>query len=254
VTRSLNRILIVAACAVVLSFFSAGATTLLNCASNVSYGYYQSHYGNGTTVGTDGDGCIIGDKIFNDFTYTTSGTNPVLKADVKVQTLGPLGSGALDLSPDIGLQFNASWTANSGQSSDSGIGFVVSVIGGGPQMIKDIGLVQVSTVIPDGTASVGEKGCGPAPCTVGPLSVITFDGGSSDPKTKTNNNFIFTPIGSIQVLKDINVTGGTSGFASISIVQDTFSQIPEPRALSLLLSLGLIGLALWKKRLHGITG
>jgi len=41
----------------------------------------------------------------------------------------------------------------------------------------------------------------------------------------------------VEVEKDISATGGTDGFATISIVQDTFSQesAPEP------VSLGLIG-------------
>ena len=58
--------------------------------------------------------------------------------------------------PDIGLSFNASWTASANQTIDSVIGFRVTVISGGPLLIEDFGLAQTSGVTGNGSASVTE--------------------------------------------------------------------------------------------------
>lgn len=182
-----------------------------------------------------GYSCQVGDKIFSNFSYVSSafgGALAVPAAGVTVDTLGPVGSGASVLSNDIGLQFNAGWNALAGQTSDSDIGFTVTVLGGAIS-IEDFGLAQVSGVLPNGSASVVENGCGPAPCTPSELAVMTFDYGGSN--TQRVSDTMFAPLGSVTVSKDISVTGGTTGSAHLSLVSDTFSQVPEP------FSMGLIG-------------
>lgn len=192
----------------------------------------------GSTLSTflaAGYSCQVGDKIFSNFTYTSSafgGALAVPAAGITVDTLGPAGSGASLLDANIGLQFNAGWNALAGQTSDSAIGFTVTVVGGAA-ILEDFGLAQVSGVTPDGSASVAEDGCGPAPCTPSQLAVMTFDSGGSN--TQRTADTIFTPVGSVEVMKDISVTGGTDGAAHLSLVSDTFSQVPEP------LSMGLLG-------------
>lgn len=148
-----------------------------------------------------------------------------------MDTLGPAGTGA-SLLNDLGLQFNAGWNALAGQTTDSDIGFTVTLLGGAIT-IEDFGLAQVSGVLPNGSASVVENGCGPAPCTPSELAVMTFDYGGAN--TQRVSDTMFAPLGSVTVSKDISVTGGTTGSAHLSIVQDTFSEVPEP------ISMGLIG-------------
>ena len=66
----------------------------------------------------------------------------------------------------------------------------------------------------------------------------------------TSAHTFYLPTGSLTVSKDITAVDGSSAnaFASVSLVQDTFSQVPEPRALAMLLGLGLIaGLGLKKE-------
>ena len=48
---------------------------------------------------------------------------------------------------------------------------------------------------------------------------------------------VFTPIGSVEVEKNISARGGTHGFTSIRVVQDAFSQTDAPEPLPM----GLIG-------------
>jgi hypothetical protein len=55
-------------------------------------------------------------------------------------------------------------------------------------------------------------------------------------------------VSSISVTKNINVTSGVNGTASIANVSDTFSA-PEPLSFVLLGS-GLLGIALMRRRLH----
>lgn len=207
---------------------------------------------NGSSLSTflaSGYSCQIGDKIFSNFTYVSSafgGALAVPAAGVTVATLGPAGSGAGVSSADIGLRFNAGWNALAGQTSDSDIGFTVTVLGGAVN-IEDFGLAQVSGVTPNGSASVVENGCGPAPCTPAELAVMTFDYGGSN--TQRVADTMFSPRGSVEVSKDISVTGGTKGAAHLSLVSDTFSQIPEPMTVGFIGGgLALLGVARLRRR------
>jgi hypothetical protein len=195
----------------------------------------------------------VGDKVFSNFTYidsSTGGAMAIPATGVMVDTLGPAGSGADILNTNIGLEFNSSWLAQTGQTSDATIGFTVTVVNGSNLQIEDFGLAQISGVNGNALATVTEKGCGPAPCTPGALAVLTFDNGTNT--SQTVNDTIFTPVSSVSVLKDIDVNGGsTSGsFAGISLVEDTFSQtnaVPEPTTM-LLVGGVLCGIAAIRRR------
>lgn len=195
-----------------------------------------------------GFSCTIGDKTFSNFTYTFSPGAPVgvPAANVTVDTIGP-GADASFTSQSfglpaglIGLEFSAGWSAGSGQNIDSLIGFTLSVTGGGPAQIEDAALVQGgSGITGDGIGTVAENACGPAPCVPGTINLNTVD---SSTTVALSKSVTFTPTGSIQVSKDINVKGN-DGTASISQVIDAFSQtvVPIPGALPLFAT-GLVGL------------
>jgi hypothetical protein len=191
-----------------------------------------------------GYSCQIGNAIFSNFTYVSSafgGALAVPSNGITVDTLGPAGSGASISNSSIGLEFNAGWNALAGQTSDSDIGFTVTLLGG-TMTIEDFGLAQVSGVLPNGSATVVENGCGPAPCTPAELAVMTFDYGGNN--TQRVADTMFAPLGSVTVSKDISVTGGTTGSAHLSLVSDTFSQVPEPMSLGFLGGgLALLGVA-----------
>jgi hypothetical protein len=205
-----------------------------------------------TTFLATGYSCQIGSDIFSGFTYISSaqgGAVAVTSDGVTVDTLGPSGSGAGVLNSDIGLEFNAAWSVTAGQTTDADIGFIVTVLNGSAMLITDTGVAQTSGVSPNGSASVAEDSCGPAPCTPGTNAVLTFDDGTGD--SQRVNSTTFSPVGSLEVSKDISATGGTDGFASITLVSDTFSQSPVPEPASALLSglplIGLCGLALRRR-------
>ena len=81
-------------------------------------------------------------------------------------------------------------------------------------------------------------------CPVGSAGQISV----TNPPPAFNAVVFFAPVTSVSVSKDINVTSGTNGTASISQVINTFSS-PEPLSFVLLGS-GLLGLGLLRKRLH----
>ncbi len=236
-THKFNRIVLFSACATVISMFTAAAAS---CPSGDTLAQLE-------TLGS----CQIGDKIFSDFTYigsATGGATQVTAGGIVVDTVGP---GQDVAGPNYGLEFNGSWTADNGQTSDGTIGFEVTVINGAGMEITDAGLAQTSGVFGGGVASVSEQGCSGTGCTPGTWAVLTFQDTGND--VASADNPLPAPTGTVTVSKDINVVAPTGGFASISLVTDTFSQtaVPEPRALSLLLALGLVAGFAFRKKLQG---
>ena len=236
-THNLKRTLILTACSALFSMLPLAATpTPPACQDNATLATYQALNG----------GCIIGDKLFSNFTYqdsATSGLAGINAADITVDTVGP-GQGITN--PDIGLRFNAAWVVTSNQFLDSVIGFTVTVLNGYNLQIEDAGVGTVDALGGTGISSVAEHGCA-APCdptTGNPWDTYVFNTAG----TQASQHAFFAPTGSVSVLKDISVVGGSNGFAHLSVVQDTFSQVPEPRALALLLGLGLLGGGVFRKK------
>jgi hypothetical protein len=242
-THRFTRLMILSACATLLAAVPAVAGL---CADGVSL----------TTYTTSGYSCTIGGVTFSNFEYTASGTNPIAASSVTVDSLGPAGSGAsfpsLIFPSDVGLQFSAPWNATSNNvTSDAAIEFEVTIPGA--TSIEDAGLDQVSGITGTGAAGVVETGCN-GPFNP-PLQPCNTTWGLLTNNTNQATGTIFAPTGSVIVGKDISVTAGSNGTASLSVVQDVFSTVvPEPRGLPALLGFVLVaGLAL-RKKLQSVRG
>jgi hypothetical protein len=107
-------------------------------------------------------GCQQGDKTFSNFSEVGSGTGTVpTPGDIVVapdtRTIGGV--------PEIGLDFNSTWFANSGQNADTTITFDVAVVGGGGMLISDASTVQLSSAfVGTGAATVTDGICAGGPC------------------------------------------------------------------------------------------
>jgi hypothetical protein len=219
-----------------------------------------------TTYLATGFSCEIGDKIFSNFSYSSTSMGGALalgSGAVDVETLGSLsGTDPAEFAnANIGLAFDAGWAASAtcfgmtctGAETDSKIGFVVTVIGGANMAITDAAVAETSGGASGAgsSASVSEGGCSGAPCTTSQWGVLSF----ITPGNYTNaaSETMFSATGSVQVLKDITVTaaGVINGEATLSEVQDTFSQsptsVPEPATMALA-GAALCGIAVVRRR------
>jgi hypothetical protein len=242
VTHKFSRLVLFSACATVISMFTLAA-------AECTPGTLASYIALGST------GCSVGNDTFFNFQLIndggTGGAVAVDAGEITVSGMGPAGTAGASsqntfLPQDIGVDFDtALWSVAAGQSQDDDIAFDVSV-GTGAVDITDAGVDQISNTVPNGTASVTEKGCSGIvfPCTQ------TWGVDTNDSTFVSDT--IFTATGTISVEKDIALVGGT-GSAGLSNVADVFStsEVPEPRALSFLLGLGLVAGFVVRKKFQG---
>jgi len=188
-------------------------------------------------------GIIIGDKQFYDFSYIgspTSGANPAPTAS-QISVAQAPGS-------NIGLSFSYAWQSADGFDQDSVIRYSVHTLDSAAQMFIDgVGLNFNGTAPVPGAltnATVTETVSTLSGNVLGQLT--TFDDGAGGQKDTDNSFLTVNPATrDITVTKDIQVhstgTGNGGGVSTISVVDNTFHQIPEPASIGLL-SLGALGL------------
>jgi hypothetical protein len=175
-----------------------------------------------------------GDKVFSNFTYSASGDMPD-SGDVNVETI-------TDASGDFGIRLQAGFVDRSGgSSSDAVITFEVSVAPGSSEVISGAVLSANPAVINGtGLASVTETFI---PDVIDDKLVV-YDFGGGDDKLLDSTMFAET-FTRLRIQKDIilHATGDNSA-VTMSFVDQTFPQVPEPASLALALFgfCGLIGL------------
>ena len=211
------------------------ATSSMGWAGTCSSGTLADYIALGTA------GCTIGDKTFSDFGYSKAGTFPIPAADIGV-TPCPSANCTHSGIPagEEGFLFSASWQVVAGQTLDSTIGYTVtstslivdaflSAAGLGPTNPSASGFVSIAETLSNTTNALG---VGTPNTGLGSTDSLTFPG-----------------VKSLDVIKDIALTGATSG-ARVSVVANAFSQmpkVPEPASM-LLFGSGLLALGGYVRR------
>jgi hypothetical protein len=226
VSNKFGRYMILAVGALGLAALPAAADT--PCATAALSSYLVS-----------GFTCSVGDLDFSDFSFNTGGTNPVTAAGVGVTPV---------TSPDgPGLDFDPSgFVSGDGLSQDVMVGFTVTAAPG--VYIDDIymGFGNVTTS-GTGTALYTENFCGGPEdsCSLFVEAPVTSDTNA----VNLSSTDIGGPVSSLTITKDLTLQTGTSGLAATSSFLNEYSTVPEPRAVSLVLGLGLLaGFVFFKRR------
>jgi hypothetical protein len=204
-------------------------------------------------VGTNGLSVMIGDKLFANFgfqyTDTSGNMGDYLNAsDLVLSALSnQVGFGVsiqvplVSVGPvikDLTLMFSAQVTNSNNLISDLHLDFTGSASGNGIAAVDE---------------SVYTNGFGTG--NLANLSLTLTSAGYVPLSGQTNVTFI-PPESKIWIDKDVFVSGNPddlpdgnppSDFASISIIDQTFSQIPEPSTMALL-GVGMAGLLIVRRR------
>ncbi len=237
-THKFAQYLILAIGALGLSALPALADSPCPASSGSSFdmNYYVTTFGVGTGVG-----CTVGNLDFSNFTYNTGGTNPIPSASVGVIPV---------TSPDgPGLNFDpAANISGSNLTQDVFVGFTVTALNGA--LIDDIymGFGNVTTT-GTGTALYTEQFCtistAPGQCSTFVEAPVT----GAFSTVQLSNTAIGGPVTSLAITKDLQLSTGSNGLAATSSFLNEYSEVPEPRGVTMLLGMGLLaGFLVFKRR------
>jgi len=181
--------------------------------------------------------CDIGNLQFSNFFYSDANSIPPSQVTVTPETT----------TGDQGLKFSGGpFSVGPGQSDDVTISFTVTALSG---VIDDIG-IDILGASTSGTGNINylEQFC--TTTGLNPVCSIFTDTPTGPLSTEIllSNTSLGGPVTSLNITKDVALVGG-NGTANISAFDNNYSNVPEPRAVSVLLSLGLFaGVLFMKKR------
>jgi hypothetical protein len=177
--------------------------------------------------------CDIGNLQFSDFTYADAGGLPPTSVTAEPVTT----------SGQQGFNFAGGWTGN----QDATISFMVTALTG------DITSVNID-ILGANTSGTGNISYLEQFCTVGGSSTCSLFTDTPTGNLSTSISLSASNLGapqtSLMITKDVDLSTGSNGTAFISAFGNTYnnSTVPEPRAVSILLSLGLFAVVVFMKK------
>ena len=220
-------------CAGALAFCAgvrAGTVTNLNVGDTVNFADY---------VDGSGNSIYIADKLFGEFNFIAGGNTNVFGAMSISLT-------AITNSFGYGIKISAPFHTSDTQLKDFISDYSVTVSNAPGFLISDLHLDYNGFVVGSGFSSVTEtvfdyQGIGVNQIDQGQV----FEPPSMMMQT---NLYLTTPQMKLYIEKDIELGGDVTGDqATISAINQVFSQIPEPSSMMLVVS-GLAGLCLLRRR------
>lgn len=195
--------------------------------------------------------CTIDDKTFSNFSYSYSPHDfGIPPASLSVEPI------TTQFNP--GFRWTAAWNVSNGSgvpTQDSFIDYTVTVNPGG-NLITDVSLsMGGASFFGTGSARVDETICVGAmfpSCGGGTTYQLTvYDNGQQG--FKPFDEVTFAGATEIDVEKDVELTSGTNGGASLSMVSNQFSeqQTPEPSSILLFGSGALAFAGVLRRKLKG---
>ena len=172
--------------------------------------------------------CATNNLQFSQFSFLGGGSNPPTAASIGVTPIDILGN--------EGFEFNPAFNVVNGQSQDALLKFEVSGLNG--TLISDLGISFNGSFQGAGSSSFTETYCTDG---FGLGTCHTFS--VTNPPEILNKEIDITPTTHLFISKDFNVTApaGEGNQASISSVNNQFSNVPEPSQFGMLL-VGMGGL------------
>jgi hypothetical protein len=201
-------------------------------------------------LGPGGGTLTIGDKTFSDFIWSPSPGAPAAD-QISVNTLQFAAN-------EYGIELQGPMSVGGINSIDMGLTYTVTVAPGGG-LINDLyNSVVAGVSLGDGTVDVSENlhAGGLAGPIVGHSSVgMSVVGGvvtyhPQSPPGQLGDTLVFAPQQVITVQKDIFLSGlSDQTVASATIIDQGFSEVPEPGTYAAVFGLGLVGFSILRKRL-----
>jgi hypothetical protein len=210
----------------------------INCNSSGSYQDLLNANSSG--------GCIIGDLLFNNFTFqfTESGGAP---------TPAPNQFGYLTINNGVngvGFDFTYAFSVGATQAQDAHLTYTATLLSGQPFLITDAHVSLTGGNFGNAFWILSETFCtnGNFGCTGANANHLNVFSPNQDLSMNFTNGTT-----SVAVTKDFNINGGAAGFASVSDWTNTLTQtqtgVPEPAGMLLLGSgLTVLGFVVRKTR------
>ena len=191
-------------------------------------------------------GCVIGDKLFNNFSYSSTGSGTATAVPDSLVFLTPVDAGTY--SPGPGIVFSSNNWVVPGSTTvtsilDMSFRFTVTVLPGG-HLIDDASLTLGNfNMTGNGTGNIGESLCN-ADCSaqLGRRLDVSAGGQLFDETSFAGTNTVV-----VQKNFSLAVPRNSTGSISVSSFTENFSEIPEPVG-AILIGSGLLALGAWRRR------